>query len=110
MPTPKICREHAWKCIRTAETLPPGDQIQAERVVVDGKVEGPIQGGQVHLGTPQSGQFVGALISSRVFTFSGAETEVPLARRRAKISFAAARSSRVCLLIEAPSFLRPPAI
>ena len=28
MPTPKTCREHAWKCIRTAETFPPGDQRQ----------------------------------------------------------------------------------
>ena len=28
MPSPKICREHAWKCIRTAETLPPGERRQ----------------------------------------------------------------------------------
>ena len=26
--TPKICREHARKCIQTAETFPPGEQRQ----------------------------------------------------------------------------------
>jgi len=28
MLTPKICREHAWKCIQTAEAFPPGEQRQ----------------------------------------------------------------------------------
>jgi hypothetical protein len=27
MLTPKICREHAWKCIQTAEAFPPSTQM-----------------------------------------------------------------------------------